>query len=79
MTRFNSENGAFSITFTFDSTITQPTIVFQSKEYFYQNGYSLLLFNEDGIPLSASKYSYTPRANFINDFELMILDNSLHG
>jgi hypothetical protein len=30
MTRFNSQNGAFSTTFTFDATITEPTLIFLS-------------------------------------------------
>ena len=79
MTRFNSQNGAFSMTFTFDATITEPTLIFLSQDYFYQNGYTLLIFNDEGLILNASQYAFTPRANFINDFELQILDKTLHG
>ena len=79
MTRFNSQNGVFSMTFTYDATISEPTIIIQSKEYFYQNGYTLLLFNEEGLQLKSSQYSYAARANFVNDFDLLNLDKSLHG
>ena len=79
MTRFNAQNGAFSMTFTFDATITEPTLIFLSQDYFYQNGYTLLIFNNEGLILKASQYAFTPRAKFINDFELQILDKTLHG
>ena len=79
MTRFNSQNGAFSTTFTFDATITEPTLIFLSQDYFYQNGYNLLIFNDEGLILKPSQYAFTPRASFINDFELQILDKTLHG
>lgn len=79
MTRFNAQNGAFSMTFAFDATITEPTLIFLSQDYFYQNGYTLLIFDNIGLTLKPSQYTLAPRANFINDFELQILDKSLHG
>jgi hypothetical protein len=79
MTRFNAQNGAFSMTFTFDATITEPSLIFLSQDYFYQNGYTLLIFNNEGLILKPSQYAFTPRANYINDFELQILDKTLHG
>jgi len=40
------------MTFTYDSSITYPTVIFQSKEYFYPNGSTVLVFNQEGIVLS---------------------------
>ena len=45
MIRFNSDNGAFSLTFTYDATITQASLIFRSTEYYYPNGYTLLVFD----------------------------------
>jgi Glycoside hydrolase family 5 C-terminal domain len=79
ITRFNSNNGAFSMTFTFDATITEPTILFRSTEYYYPNGYNLIVFDDQGIPLSDKQLSIKPRAQFANDIEVKILDLTLHG
>lgn len=67
------------MTFTFDATITEPTLIFRSTEYYYPNGYTLLVFDGQGIPLTAGQVSVNPRANFVNDIEVKILDLSLHG
>lgn len=79
MIRFNSDNGAFSLTFTYDATITEPTLIFRSTEYYYPNGYNLLVFDGQGLPLSGSQLTVGTRANFVNDIEVKILDKSLHG
>ena len=70
MTRFNAQNGAFSMTFTYDSSVTYPTVIFQSKEYFYPNGSTVLVFNQDGIVLSKNQMVLQPRDYFVNDWEL---------
>ena len=79
MIRFNSDNGAFSLTFTYDSTITEPTLIFRSTEYYYPSGYTLLVFDDQGLPLTGAQMSVTPRTNFVNDIEVKILDKSLNG
>ena len=38
-----------------------------------------MIFNDDGLILKPSQYAFTPRATFINDFELQIVDKTLHG
>lgn len=67
------------MTFTFDASITEPTVLFRSSEYYYPNGYNLLVFDGQGIPLQADQLSVSPRANFVNDIEVKILDVGLHG
>lgn len=42
---FNTVNGVYSALFTLDSTITQPSIMFLSNDYFYPNGYKLLIYD----------------------------------
>jgi hypothetical protein len=74
MIRFNSDNGAFSLTFTYDATITAPTIVFRSTEFYYPNGYTVLVFDAEGLPLSGSQVTINPRANYVNDIEVLIID-----
>jgi hypothetical protein len=77
--RFNTDNGVFSSVFKFDSTITSPSILFKSSEYFYPNGYNFLIANSEGLFLASSQYQLKSRSNYVNDLELLILDNSLHG
>lgn len=77
--KFNADNGVYDAVFTYDATITEPTILFKSTEYFYPNGYRVVMFNGEGMSLKANQYQIVQRANFVNDLEIHITDAALHG
>ena len=69
----------FTSTFQYDATITAPSILFRSTEYYYPDGYTLLLFNQDGLILTPAQVAITPRDGYINDVEVLITDATLQG
>ena len=46
--RFNSEIGRFVANVQINTKINAPTILYYNQQYYYQNGYNLLLLGEDG-------------------------------
>jgi len=76
---FNTENGFYIASFIYDASITEPTLLFKSTEYYYSNGYSLFIYDQNGVTLKSTQVHVGPRASFKNDIEILILDKNLNG
>ena len=53
--KFNVKNGVYVVGFNYDSSITDPSILFKSTEYFYPNGYQLYIYDQSGLILKSTQ------------------------
>ena len=60
-----------------DTSIAQPSIIFKSDEYYYQNGYTLTVLDKDTNIIPSGDYKFTDiKHNYIG---IQITNNKYNG
>lgn len=55
--KFDKNTGNFNFKFIANSSIEEPTIIYKSDEYYYQNGYESSVFDVNGKAISLEHFS----------------------
>lgn len=74
---FDTASGLFKGTFTVDTTIAKPTIVYKSDEYYYPNGYTHSVTDSNGTIIGASDLTISNSTP--NYLEIQITNSNLNG
>ena len=72
---FNENNCHFSLTYTVDTSIEAPTVLYMNQEYYYTTGYDLVL-KSGGQLVPTTSYSLKQSGNFA---EVIVTDTSYNG
>ena len=62
--KFDVDTGSFDFAFTYDSTVTSPSIGYFSKEYYYENGITAKYYDEFG-EMPEENYTTTYAENIL--------------
>jgi len=54
---FETTDGSFKGEFIVDSSISEPTVVYKSDEYWYPNGFNVEVTDANGVALSSDEVS----------------------
>ena len=73
---FNSDTSAFTGTYTVNTDITAPTVVYLNSEYWYPNGYTYTLTANGTKPASKQ---YTVDATDPQELSITFTDKALAG
>ena len=60
--------------FKFDSSVSGPTILYLSKEYYYPEGFEVILFKESGAQIPQSEYTVSQSPLNLADIEVSLLN-----
>jgi len=73
---FDMDTSIFSAKFTVDTTLIEPTVMYASEEFYYQDG-RLVDLQVDGVALTADQVEVDDTSS--EHYRFLIKDKSLHG
>lgn len=76
---FNTSNANFVATFSVDTSIVEPTVIFWSQDYWYPQGFNTALYDEQGAILSMQGGDYKLDFSSRNYAKLTVINQKLNG
>jgi hypothetical protein len=75
---FNRTTAAFSASFKVDTSITEPTVIYWSQEYYYPQGFELVFTDSQGKRLNFDS-DYKLDQSIVNYTKILVINPALNG
>ena len=76
--QFNTESSNFESSFDVNTSIQQPSVLYYNSQYWYPNGFNIVLYNSYELPLTEGR-DYTLDISQPNYLKFTIINSSLNG
>ena len=76
---FNSTSGEFTATYELDHSIKAPTVIYKSDDFYYQDGYTVEVYNDYGIDLMEQNSVSVTQSDIPHHLNIQVNDVLQHA